>query len=170
MGTSIMNGNESEAITKVQILGKDSIHVGYGLIPHIIDTCLSSLPSSTYVLITDTNIAPLYLDQFSQAINAALVGDLGKYPKLPKGSRFLSKVITPGEASKSRDTKADLEDWMLSHRCTRDTVILALGKPSQFSEADIRWRCHRRHDRISSCYFHARHHICSDPNDTSSHG
>lgn len=41
--------------------------------------------------------------------------------------RWITKVIAPGEQSKSRATKAMLEDFMLSHRCTRDTVVLALG-------------------------------------------
>ena len=116
----------SVEIEKVTILGRDSIHVGYNLIPHIVHTCLSQLPSSTYVLITDTNIAPLYLPDFTKCILESL-NDIKKYPKVPGEARFLSKVINPGETSKSRDTKADLEDWMLSHRCTRDTVILALG-------------------------------------------
>lgn len=113
-------------ITKVKILGKESIHVGYNLIPHIVHTCLSELPSSTYVVITDTNIAPIYLDQFAKRINAGLQ-DRETYSKIPARARFLSKVIRPGETSKSRTTKADIEDWMLSHRCTRDTVVIALG-------------------------------------------
>ncbi|CCG82719.1 Pentafunctional AROM polypeptide [Taphrina deformans PYCC 5710] len=114
------------SITKVKILGKESIHVGYNLIPHIVDTCLSELPSSTYVVITDTNIAPLYLDQFSDHMKQS-IQDRQRFPSLPNQSRFLAKVISPGETSKSRETKADLEDWMLSHRCTRDTVVIALG-------------------------------------------
>lgn len=115
------------SITKVKILGKESIHVGYNLIPHIVHTCLSELPSSTYVLITDTHIAPLYLEAFAKRIENGL-DTPGKYPALPEGARFLSKVISPGETNKTRETKSELEDWMLAHRCTRDTVVIALGK------------------------------------------
>lgn len=113
-------------VVKVSILGKDSIHVGYGLVDYIVHTTLSTLPSSTYVFITDTNLAPLYLSLFEQQFIAKL-GDRSHYPKLPSTSRFLTYVIPPGETSKSRSTKAEIEDWMLSHRCTRDSVILAFG-------------------------------------------
>ncbi|KAJ8609057.1 hypothetical protein MRB53_039326 [Persea americana] len=114
------------SLKRSQYLGRDSIHVGYNFVPHIVHTCLSELPSSSYVLITDTNIAPLYLDSFEKAIEESL-SNAASYPKLPSEARFLSKIIAPGETSKSRETKADIEDWLLSHRCTRDTVILALG-------------------------------------------
>src|SRR5690606_14833914 len=36
-------------------------------------------------------------------------------------------TVPPGEASKTRQTKGEIEDWMLSQGCTRDTIILALG-------------------------------------------
>lgn len=119
-------------ITKVKILGKDSIHVGYNLVPHIVQTCLCELPSSTYVLITDTHIAPLYLETFKTKFDEEIT-KTDVYVKLSAQTRFLTKVILPGETSKSRDTKAELEDWMLSHRCTRDTVVIALGEP------DLTW-------------------------------
>ena len=37
------------------------------------------------------------------------------------------KVIPPGEGSKTRATKADIEDWMLQEKCGRDTCLLAFG-------------------------------------------
>ncbi|KAG5436961.1 hypothetical protein PCANB_001371 [Pneumocystis canis] len=42
-------------------------------------------------------------------------------------SRLLSFTIPPGEKSKSRETKALIEDWLLSEKCTRDIVIIAMG-------------------------------------------
>ena len=42
-------------------------------------------------------------------------------------ARFLTYVISPGETSKSREGKAEIEDFLLLSKCTRDTVILALG-------------------------------------------
>ncbi|EAQ83900.1 hypothetical protein CHGG_10304 [Chaetomium globosum CBS 148.51] len=60
-----------------------------------------------------------------------IVVDHGIWPSstraAPKDARLLTYAIPPGEYSKGRDTKADIEDWMLSHACTRDTVIIALG-------------------------------------------
>jgi pentafunctional AROM polypeptide len=100
-------------VLKVPILGRDSIHCGFHLVPHIAQTVLSTLPASTYVLITDTNVARFHLPAFEAAfVNAP---------------RFLSHVIPPGETSKSREGKAEIEDFLLANACTRDTVVLALG-------------------------------------------
>jgi pentafunctional AROM polypeptide len=107
----------SDSILKVSILGKDSIHAGFHLTDYIARTVTSTLPSSTYVLITDTNIAPLHLPQFTSAFQAVL----------PNGARFLTQVISPGETSKSREGKALIEDFLLLNACVRDTVILAMG-------------------------------------------
>ncbi|KAK4057879.1 hypothetical protein OIO90_001098 [Microbotryomycetes sp. JL221] len=110
------------AVDKVSILGHESIHCGFHLIPYIIETITSTLPSSTYVLFTDSNLSPLYLDEFEQTFEQA-TNSINHSHK----PRWLSHVIAPGEQSKSRETKAQLEDFMLAHRCTRDTVVLALG-------------------------------------------
>ncbi|KLO15168.1 Pentafunctional AroM protein [Schizopora paradoxa] len=106
-------------VTKVSILGKDSIHCGFHLVPYIVQTVLDTLKSSTYVLVTDTVVASFYLKEFEEEFEKALDGK--------NGVRFLRHVISPGETSKSRQGKADIEDFLLEHKCTRDTVILALG-------------------------------------------
>ena len=69
---------------------------------------------------TDTSIAPLFLDDLKSAFQAEL-------DKQQKSARLLTHSVLPGERSKSRATKAEVEDYLLSQRCTRDTVILALG-------------------------------------------
>lgn len=99
-----------------------TIELGFHLAPHIVDTVLRSLPSSTYVLITDAHLAALHLDAFLQEFHVA-INHLGA----SKPPRLLIKVIAPGEVSKSRETKAMLEDWLLSQAVTRDAVVLALG-------------------------------------------
>ncbi|EIW75953.1 Pentafunctional AroM protein [Coniophora puteana RWD-64-598 SS2] len=109
-------------VTRVSILGRDSIHCGFHLIPYIAHTVLTNLPSSTYVLITDTNVASFHLQAFEKAFIDAF--DTAKTPEKP---RFISKVIAPGETSKSREGKADIEDFLLLNGCVRDTVVLALG-------------------------------------------
>ena len=35
-------------------------------------------------------------------------------------------MIAPGETSKSREGKAEIEDFLLFNKCTKNTVILAL--------------------------------------------
>ena len=59
-------------LLKVSILGKESIHCGFHLIPYIVHTVLTTLQSSTYVLITDSHIAKLYLGAFEQEFSSAL--------------------------------------------------------------------------------------------------
>ncbi|CBQ73986.1 probable ARO1-Pentafunctional AROM polypeptide [Sporisorium reilianum SRZ2] len=100
------------------------IHLGYHLIPHIAKTLLSTLPSSTYVLITDQNlearcsVTTAFRREFEKA-----AADLSSTHTW----RLLTKVIPPGEASKSRDGKNQIENWMFEHRVTRDAVVLAIG-------------------------------------------
>lgn len=109
-------------IKKVSILGKETIHCGFHLIPYITHTVFATLPSSTYVLITDTNVGNIYLSAFHDAFGECM-------SKVTSGlkPRFLTYVVPPGETSKSREGKAEIEDFLLLHKCTRDTVILALG-------------------------------------------
>lgn len=107
--------------TKVKILGKDSIVVDHGLWQsYIAHDLLTSIPSSTYVLITDTNIGPLYVPTFEKSFKR-------EASALSSPPRLLHYQIPPGENSKSRSTKGVVEDWLLSKGCTRDTVIIALG-------------------------------------------
>jgi hypothetical protein len=107
------------SIEELSILGRHSIHLGFHLAEHIVSTVTAHLPASAYVLVTDANIAAKFLPLFQKEFDAVLAAKTG--------ARFLSYQIAPGEASKNRKTKADIEDWLLKHRCTRDTVILALG-------------------------------------------
>ncbi|KAH9991980.1 aromatic amino acid family biosynthesis-like protein [Russula compacta] len=107
-------------IYKVSILGKASIHCGLHLVPYIASTVLDTLPASAYALITDTNLAHLHLDAFRKEFEEKLT-------RSGKRSRFLTHAIPPGETSKSREGKAAIEDFLLLNKCTRDTVIIALG-------------------------------------------
>ncbi|KAI9843720.1 MAG: 3-dehydroquinate dehydratase (3-dehydroquinase) [Thelocarpon superellum] len=112
------------APTTVSILGQDNIIIDRGLWrTFIADDLLTSLSSSTYVLITDTNLAPTYVPAFQDAFQRARAATTSTATT----ARLLCYEIPPGESSKSRATKADIEDWMLRHRCTRDTVLIALG-------------------------------------------
>ncbi|RPA90931.1 Dehydroquinate synthase-like protein [Choiromyces venosus 120613-1] len=114
-----MSSDSSSAVT-TEILGKDTINVGYDLTNSITAGILQYLTSSTYVLITDTNLAPLYLPTFESSFNK-------NAPQYSPEARLLSHTIPPGEYSKSRTTKAAVEDWILSEKCTCDTVVIALG-------------------------------------------
>ncbi|GMM43615.1 pentafunctional protein [Pichia kluyveri] len=108
-------------VEKVTILGKDTIHVGYKIQNHICDEIVSTLKSSTYVIVTDTNLVKAgHLDRYKTAF-------LETIARLRPEARLLTYVISPGEANKNRITKAAVEDYLLSEGCTRDTIIIAMG-------------------------------------------
>lgn len=105
-------------LEKVPILGKETIHVGYDIHTHMVNTIINDCRSSTYVVINDSNLSKVpYYQKLVQELESGL----------PEGSRLLQYVIKPGEANKTRSTKADIEDYLLSKGCTRDTVIIAVG-------------------------------------------
>jgi len=111
--------------TKIAILGEETIEVGYQLWgSYIVEDLLKSVPSSTYLLVTDTNLYENYCPKFEKVFRDVTT-------KLQIESQLLKYVISPGETSKSRATKAEVEDWMLSEE--RDppldtkSVIIALG-------------------------------------------
>ncbi|KAI9274239.1 EPSP synthase-domain-containing protein [Sporodiniella umbellata] len=107
-------------VIKVSILGSESIVAGFHLTEYLLRDVLENLPASNYVLITDSNLAKVYLDTYTSTFE-----DLTK--SLSKPPRFFTRVLPPGELTKSRQVKANIEDWLLSNTVTRDTVFLALG-------------------------------------------
>ncbi|CAK45650.1 uncharacterized protein An08g06800, partial [Aspergillus niger] len=109
--------------TKISILGRESIVADFGLWRnYVAKDLINGLSSTTYVLVTDTNIGSLYTPSFQKAFEEAAAAISPK-------PRLLVYHAAPGEVSKSRQTKADIEDWMLSQSppCGRDTVVIALG-------------------------------------------
>ncbi|KAL8784254.1 MAG: hypothetical protein Q9213_004076 [Squamulea squamosa] len=117
--------NHATEPTKVSILGKENIVVDYNLWgSYIVLDLLANVPSATYILITDTNIHDKYVPSFEKGFSE-VVAQQGS------NARLLKYQIPPGETSKSRATKADIEDWLLSDQrdppCDTKSVIIALG-------------------------------------------
>ncbi|EJT99669.1 Pentafunctional AroM protein [Dacryopinax primogenitus] len=117
-----MVDNDQPDLCKVSILGRECIHCGFHLKRYIAQTVLTNLASSTYVLITDTHVAKFHLSAFQAAFDEEL-----KLISDDKRPRFMSHLVSPGETTKSREGKAEIEDFLLANACTRDTVLLALG-------------------------------------------
>lgn len=116
-----MGGVNGPSPTRIDILGTDSIVVDHGIwLNWVTQDLLDNLKSSTYILVTDTNLHDKYVPPFQEVFRQAS-GGMAELPRL------LTLSIPPGEVSKSRQTKAHIEDWMLSEQCTRDSVIIALG-------------------------------------------
>lgn len=108
-------------VEKVSILGADTIHVGYQIQDHICREIVETQASSTYVIVTDTNLVKAgHLNTYETALRSTI-------DELRPESRLLTYVISPGEANKNRITKAAVEDFLLAEGCTRDTVIVAMG-------------------------------------------
>ncbi|DAZ95245.1 TPA: hypothetical protein N0F65_002357 [Lagenidium giganteum] len=86
---------------------------------------LALLPhTSTFVILTDTNVAPLYAEPLRRQLEQACAAVAT--PAAPK--RVLLHAFPAGEASKSRAMKAAIEDDVLfANRCHRDTCVIAVG-------------------------------------------
>ena len=94
--------------TVVPILNEKAITIDYNLWgSYIAQDLLKNVSSSTYVLVTDTNLYDIYVPSFEKVFNH-VASSMGAE------SRLLTYTIPPGETSKSRATKAEVEDWMLS--------------------------------------------------------
>ncbi|RKP13395.1 EPSP synthase-domain-containing protein [Piptocephalis cylindrospora] len=108
------------SVTRVSILGEDSLVVGFGLTHQLAQEVISTVKASSYVVITDAHVGPLHAQALEDALSSALSAS-------SSSARVLRLTVSPGEVSKSREEKARLEDQLFSAGCTRDTCILALG-------------------------------------------
>lgn len=117
---------EGDGPTRVQILRKDTIVVDHGLWLNFVARDLlenvktDQSTDTKFALITDTNLSQRYVPAFQDSFEKAK-GDLGKNDQL------LTYEIPPGEGSKSRETVGAIHDWLAQNRCTKDTIIIALG-------------------------------------------
>jgi 3-dehydroquinate synthase len=65
-------------------------------------------------IITNTTVAPLYLEKLSNALQAA-------------GVKVIPIILPDGEAYKNSDTLNTIYDVLLQNRCERSTTLIALG-------------------------------------------
>lgn len=76
--------------------------------------------TSTFVILTDTNVAPLYARPLFEQLTKLLAGHATK--------RVLIHAVPAGEESKCREMKAKIEDEVFfPNRCHRDTCVIAVG-------------------------------------------
>ncbi|MEK6958433.1 MAG: 3-dehydroquinate synthase [archaeon] len=75
---------------------------------------LTKQKASKYVIITDSKVGELYAQRMLQELQK-------------KGLQTLLISFPEGEKSKTRKTKEIIEDEMISKKCGRDTVLIALG-------------------------------------------
>ena len=117
-------------ILKFSILGSESIHVGFHLLPYIFHTIIDTLPSSTYALITDTNLSKIYLSDIQEEFNEAAQAAGSK-------ARFMVYEVAPGEGAKEQEGQGGYRG--LAARCK---------VYERYGAARFRRWCHRRSHRF----------------------
>lgn len=89
------------------------IHIGTNLLSNA-DLILPHLKRKQVAIVTNTTVAPLYLDKISTSLKAA-------------GIHVISIILPDGEAYKNSETLNLIYDALLKNRCERTTTLIALG-------------------------------------------
>ena len=89
------------------------IHIGSGLIQQA-DLILPHLKRKNVAIISNTTVAPLYLEKLACALRAADVS-------------VIEIILPDGEAYKNSETLNTIYDVLLKNRCERTTTLIALG-------------------------------------------
>lgn len=89
------------------------IHIGQALLART-DLILPHLKRKQVAVVTNTTVAPLYLEKFVAPLKAA-------------GVSVLPIVLPDGEQYKNAETLNTIYDALLEHRCERNTTLVALG-------------------------------------------
>jgi len=89
------------------------IHIGSGLLARA-ELIQAHVPRGRVAVVTNTTVAPLYLEQLQQTLRRSAIGSV--------------PVILPdGEEYKNSGTLNLIYDALLTHRCERSTPLIALG-------------------------------------------
>ena len=88
--------------------------MGDGALPALADHLAAERPGALAVVVSDSQVAPLHGVPLAEAIRA-------------RGGRAEVLTFPAGEAHKTRETKASLEDGLLRLQAGRDTAIVAVG-------------------------------------------
>ncbi|WP_293007021.1 3-dehydroquinate synthase [Nitrosomonas sp.] len=89
------------------------IHIGYGILQQV-DLIVSCLPQKRVAIVSNTTIAPFYLNKLRAALEE-------------KGVSSVPIILPDGEAHKNWETLNLIFDALLENHCERNTTILALG-------------------------------------------
>ncbi len=89
------------------------IHIGSGLLIKA-DLILPHLKRKQVAIVTNTTVAPLYLEKLAQPMRDA-------------GVSVIEIILPDGEAYKNSETLNLIYDALLKSRCERSTTLIALG-------------------------------------------
>ncbi len=117
---NIMQNNSKNAMQTITVDFTPSsekrsypIHIGHGILQQV-DLIVSCLPQKRVAIVSNTTIAPLYLDNLRTALEK-------------QGVISVSIILPDGEAHKNWETLNLIFDALLKNHCERNTAILALG-------------------------------------------
>lgn len=89
------------------------IHIGSGLLSQT-DLILPHLKRKNVAIVTNTTVAPLYLEKLAKSLREA-------------GISVLEIILPDGESHKNTETLNLIYDALLKNRCERSTTLIALG-------------------------------------------
>ncbi|MEK9825457.1 MAG: 3-dehydroquinate synthase [Methylotenera sp.] len=89
------------------------IHIGRNLIANA-ELILPHLKRQHVAIVTNTTVAPLYLDKLTHTLQQA-------------GVKVIPIILPDGEAYKNAETLNKIYDVLLQNRCERSTTLIALG-------------------------------------------
>ncbi len=99
---------------KVELANRSyPIHIGRNLISDT-NLLLPHLKRKHVAIVTNTTVAPLYLNKLSEALQSA-------------GIKVIPIILPDGETYKNTETLNKIYDVLLQNRCERSTTLIALG-------------------------------------------
>lgn len=90
------------------------IHIGAGLLRSCAPFLSPLLKRPFVAIVTDENVAQAHLESLTQTLDSA-------------GISHVTKIMPPGEASKSFTGLETLVDWLLDNKVERQDMVIALG-------------------------------------------
>ncbi len=88
--------------------------IGTDILSYLGERCVSLLGKSRAIIVTDSNVAPLWLEKAENSLNEA-------------GIETVSFVFEAGEESKCKETLFELLEFMAENKLTRTDFAVALG-------------------------------------------
>lgn len=101
-------------IIKVPASKEYEVIIGSGILSTLGERCVNLLGKSKAVIVTDSNVAPLWLDKAKQSLENA-------------GIEAFTYIFPAGEESKSKETLFELLEFMAENKLTRSDFAVALG-------------------------------------------
>ena len=100
-------------LVEVKASGSYCVKIGHGLLDTL-GTELAALAKGNVLVVTDTNVAPYYLERTENSLKSA-------------GFSVISEIISAGEPSKNLENYEKLLRRMAAARLTRADTVVALG-------------------------------------------